>query len=128
DAVIEGLLHLYSTVVKSYSSLLSGEHQPSNEVVERYLRSKFMVFQLFDKTLSAVINNRKLELRFDDDLFTIENDELFEDKDEEEVKQEQSEENQQSTQVEEKKMELPKLHDDLAESLLKYILETLNFS
>ncbi|KAF0973370.1 hypothetical protein FDP41_008577 [Naegleria fowleri] len=42
-------------------------HAMEEEVYERFVRSKIIIFQLFLKTLSAAIKYDRLDLRFDDD-------------------------------------------------------------
>ncbi len=81
DVVIEGLLHLFSSLLKTYNTQLQNElatksQEEKDIAYEKFIRSKIIVFQLFFKTLSAAINNNKLDLRFEDDFMTF-NDELY---------------------------------------------------
>lgn len=84
---------------------------------------------MFSKTLSAVINNDKLDISYDEDLFTIGDDELIEDKIEDEQSSSDTKFSTAQNVIQSPrayKKEYPKLNDDLAQSLLKYIFETLN--
>lgn len=71
DAVIEGLLHMYSTLTKSYNNLRASSEfnlkslEEKDVSHEKFIRSKIIIFQLFSKTLSAAIGNDKVNIGFD---------------------------------------------------------------
>lgn len=150
DAVIEGLLHMYSTLTKSYNNLRASSEfnlkslEEKDVSHEKFIRSKIIIFQLFSKTLSAAIGNDKLDLRFDDDFLSY-NDELYNRQDEMEREQQQHQQQQQESNGDSLSMSnssinsnsssdelpvfdesnLPQLEVSLAQTLLKYIIETL---
>jgi hypothetical protein len=90
DRVVEGLLHVYSELIKneiraisetssntsnssSNNLLLLAQQENGDHVEDRFTRSKIIIYQLMNSTLSSVINYDKLDLHLENDF----SDELY---------------------------------------------------
>ena len=124
-------------------------HALEEELYERYIRSKIIIFQLYLKTLSAAINYDRLDLRFDDDhLLMIEADSSsveaqqsfstvqeggdFQEVDSATTGESGAMDDSATTSEEElappaglNEENIPKLSSDLSETMLSHIMDTL---
>eukprot|EP01080_Neovahlkampfia_damariscottae_P009351 gene9351-1438_t len=161
--VLSGISHMLDTINKAQKAdeMTNSTENPQTTTStswDKYLKSKFLMLQLFSRVLSSLINDEKYDIRFDDDLFG-QGDDLFEQKDDSgeddflsqdqkedkkpEKKEDKKEEKsvtqksddviqiveEETIEVEQKKeYKMPTLDSGVCNAVLKSLLEILNES